>query len=312
MSGRVDILRPGMFTTIQDTGRWGWQSHGVSVAGPMDPVAFRIANALVGNRRDCAALEVTLTGPTLRFSDARAVAVSGAAFELFVNDLPVPGVQSFTVPRGGTLRFGPRTLGARAYLAVAGGFDVPVVLGSRSTHTPSRLGGYHGRTLAAGDELELGAVTAPPSHVSAPTPNLRTPRSGPIRVMAGPDLLDFADDALTVFTRSEYVVDVDSNRTGFRLNGAPVPRRSADDQLSDVTTIGSVQVPASGRPIVLMADRQTTGGYPRVATVISADIGVAGQAAPGDLLAFERCSAAQARAAMRELERQLAAIEVSR
>ncbi len=312
MNTRIDVLRPGLFTTIQDGGRWGWQSHGVSVAGPMDPVAFRVANALVGNSRDCAALEVTLTGPTLRFDGPRAVAVSGAVFELFVDDAPVTNAERFVVPRGGTLRFGQRITGARAYLAVAGGFNVPVVLGSRATHTPSRLGGWHGRALASGDELQTGSAMAASPQTSARTPELRTPYASSIRIMPGPDHVDFAGDALTVLTRAAYVVGVDSNRTGFRLGGAPVPRRSADDQLSDVTAIGSLQVPTSGQPILLMADRQTTGGYPRVATVISADIGVAGQAAPGDVLAFELCSATQARAAMVDLERQLAAMEISR
>ncbi len=176
MSGWVDVLSPGLQTTVQDLGRWGHQSAGVPVAGPMDPFAHRRANALIGNARSAATLELTLVGPQLRFHETRAFAVAGAAFELFVDDVPSPVECAGVVAPGAVLRFGSRASGARAYLAVAGGFDVPVVLGSRATHVPTRTGGWHGRALLRGDTVPLG-----PAHQSAAgsARSARRARGGP-------------------------------------------------------------------------------------------------------------------------------------
>lgn len=312
MSGYIDVVRPGMLTTVQDAGRFGWQAHGVSASGPMDPFAFRMANALVGNDRRAAALEVTLVGPSLTFSDARLVAVSGALFDLSVDGAAVVSTHAFVVPAGATLKFGDRRRGARAYVAVAGGVDVPLLLASRATHLPSRLGGHQGRALVKGDRLPLGqARIAPSLHTHPLNAAVRTPADQRVRVMAGPDLEPFDPETLTLLQREPYVVDANSDRTGFRLTGSILARRTIDDQRSDVTTMGTIQVPADGQPIVLMADRQTTGGYPRVATVIAADIGVVGQAAPGDAVRFEVCSREAAREALRAVERPLMAIEVA-
>ena len=313
MTASIDLLRPGMLTTVQDAGRWGWQGSGVSVSGPMDPFAFRMANALVGNDRRAAALEITLSGPEISFEDARVVAVSGAVFQILVDGRPVAANHAFTVPKGATLRFGERTRGARAYLAIAGGIATPAVLGSRATHVGMRVGGWHGRPLQRGDRLPLGPV---PGHLVRRTHPLstvvRTPADRPIRVIAGPDGDQFPPAALERLLNEAYVVDSASDRIGYRLNGPVLPRQSNDDQLSDVTTMGTIQVPVAGQPILLMADRQTTGGYPRLATVITADLGIAGQAAPGDAVRFALCSKAEAHEALLEAERPLMAIETPR
>ena len=309
MSDMLEALAPGLFTTVQDLGRWGHQSSGVPVAGPMDPFAHRLANAIVSNARDTATLEITLTGPTLVFHVARSFAVAGASFELFVDDRPVETEALVEARAGSVLRFGARRAGARAYLAVAGGFDVPLVLGSRATHVPSGMGGCHGRALRKGDRLPLG-VPRPAMPHQLPRPLERQAQDVAIvRVMSGPQADRFTADALDALTASPYLVDSNSNRMGYRLVGPALGHRAGADIISDATPLGTVQVPASGQPLLLMADRQTTGGYAKIATVISADIGVAGQVAPGEFLQFQACSRSEALAALLVRERPLLAFE---
>jgi len=303
----IEVLAPGLQTTVQDLGRWGHQSIGVPVAGPMDPFAHRLANALAGNERGAAALEVTLQGPTLRFSDARTVAIAGAEFDLFLDDVQI-GASSFPVRPGGVLRFGERRRGARAYVAVSGGIDVPLVLGSRSTHLPTRTGGLEGRALVRGDRLPLGTPVSP----ARGRAGIETPFRAAVpavRVLPGPQDDRFSSDALAVLVSAPYYVTVDSNRMGYRLEGGALGHRAGADIISDATPMGSIQVPASGQPLLLMADRQTTGGYAKLATIISADIGVAGQAAPGDRILFQLCSRSEAVAALLARERPLLAVE---
>ena len=298
----VRVSGTGLLTTVQDAGRWGYQSHGVPVAGAMDCVSYRLANTLVGNHATAAALEVTLTGPRLEFVDERRVAVTGAEFE------NVPAGVEFEVSPARPLIFGPRVRGARAYVAISGGIDVPPVLGSRATHLPSAMGGFHGRALRAGDELPLG----PPDgghdfHASAVSTFRRTETA--LRVLPGPQADRFAPDALAVLQSAPYRVGTDSNRVGYRLSGPRLQHVEGADILSDATPIGSIQVPASGQPILLMADCQTTGGYAKIATVISADIPVAGQLAPGDEIRFAVCSLSEAMDGLRAQQRTLRALE---
>jgi len=305
----IDVLAPGLQTTVQDLGRWGHQSIGVPVAGPMDLFAHRLANALAGNERGAATLEVTLQGPTLRFSDARTVAIAGAEFELFLDDVRI-GTSTFSVRPGGVLRFGERRRGARAYVAVSGGIDVPRVLGSRSTHLPTRTGGLEGRALVRGDRLPLGKRVGPArGRKDVEVPFDAAPPA--LRVLPGPQDDRFSSDALAVLVSAPYYVTVDSSRMGYRLEGGALGHRAGADIISDATPMGSIQVPASGQPILLMADRQTTGGYAKIATIISADIGVAGQAAPGDRIQFQLCSRSEAVAALLARERPLLAIEAT-
>jgi KipI family sensor histidine kinase inhibitor len=308
----LDIVAPGLLTTVQDLGRWGHQAEAIPVAGPMDPLAHRLANALVGNPRDAATLEVTLAGPTVRFSDSRTFAVAGAEFDLLLDERPVAPGATATAPAGATLRFGDRRSGARAYLAIGGGVDTPIVLGSRATHVPTATGGWHGRPLRRGDRLALGIATrgteTPRPHGGAAT--LAAERATlVVRVLAGPQDDRFAGDAMELLTSAPYEVTVDSNRMGFRLQGPSLRHLHGADILSDATPLGALQVPASGQPVLLMADRQTTGGYAKLATVISADIGIAAQAAPGDRLLFRRSTREEAIAALVALERAILAVE---
>jgi antagonist of KipI len=305
------VLTPGMLTTIQDRGRWGWQHLGVPVAGPMDRCSHRLANALVGNGIDAATVEVTLVGPEMEFEDERIAAVAGADFEVTVDSLPIPGNTPARVGAGSVLRFGSRRRGARAYLAIAGGIAVPTVLESRSTHLPSAMGGFEGRSLRAGDRLPLGErgrTPFSPKRGNSPFPPVPDGRAT-VRVLPGPQSDRFTSGALDALQSAPYVLDVNSNRMGFRLHGPLLQHAGDAEMLSDATPLGALQVPAAGQPILLMADRQTTGGYPSIATVISADIGLAGQLAPGDSILFVVSTPREALAALVVQEQVLMAFE---
>ncbi len=311
MSAVFEVLSPGLQTTVQDLGRWGFQSVGVPVSGPMDPFAHRLANALVGNPRAAATLEITITGPSLRFEASRAVAVAGAHFELFLDEQPVAPHTTFVVRDGSVLRFGARHGGARAYLAVAGGIDTRPVLGSRATHVPTATGGFEGRPLRRGDRVPLGDWTRPttPPKVTPPVGS-SAPETPVVRVLPGSQLDRFMPDALEAFVSAPYHVGVQSDRMGFRLSGPTLRHRPGGaDIISDALPVGTVQVPASGEPLVLLADRQTAGGYAKLATVISADIGILGQTAPGDPVRFRACTHADALEALVARERPLMALE---
>jgi antagonist of KipI len=320
------VITPGLLTTIQDHGRWGWQGRGVPVAGPMDPRSHRLANTLVGNGTDAAAIEVTIIGPEVEFDDERIAAVSGADFEITVDGGAMPVNAPFAVSVGSVLRFGSHRRGARAYLAVAGGIDVSPVLNSRSTHLPSAMGGLDGRPLRAGDRLPLGkrgresfsgVLTARKrpesglfsSEKMTPVPFFLPDGRATVRILPGPQLDRFAPEALDVLQSAPFVVDAASNRMGFRLRGPILRHVRHGEMLSDATTLGALQVPAAGQPILLMADRQTTGGYPSLATVITADIGLAGQLAPGDSISFVVATVREAMAALIAQEQALMAFE---
>jgi antagonist of KipI len=302
-----EVLRPGLLTTVQDGGRWGHQALGVPVSGAMDTVSLRRANGLVGNADDAAVLEVTLMGPRLRARGDLTVAAAGAAFVLDVDGRAVPEGGSFSLPSGAVLTFGRRATGARAYLAVGGGIDVAPVLGSRSTHLVSGIGGLAGRALRAGDvvpvgppsETRAGRVPAPPARVGA----AHGPRT--LRVVLGPQDDWFTPASLDALVSATFVVSPRSDRMGYRLDGPPIVAARRDELVSEPVPFGAIQVPSGGSPILLMADRQTAGGYPKIATVIAADLPAAGQLAPADEVRFTVCTRAEALAALIANERAL-------
>jgi antagonist of KipI len=303
----LTIIRPGLLTTIQDPGRWGMQAIGISVAGPMDEYSHRYANRLLGNRDEEAALEITMAGPEIEAGVAVTCAVTGARFEITVDGRPVPLDAPFDVPASGRLRFGARTAGARATLAVRGGLDVEGAYGSRATSLTSGIGPLGGRALRAGDVLPVGRHR--PSRMAAvPGRGLPLPRGGArLRVVEGPHARMFVPAARALLHGSRFIVTTRANRMGYRLEGPPLEHLSpADPLLSAATPAGTLQVPASGQPILLMADRQTTGGYPRIATVITADLPIAGQLAPGDWIEFAPATRAEA---IDALSRQAAQLE---
>ncbi len=299
----LTVARGGMVTTVQDLGRWGHQHIGVPVAGPMDWYSHRLANRLVGNPDEVAALEITLFGPELTTDGDVTCAVAGAAFEVMTDDAPAPSHAAFTLRRGQRLRFGARKGGARATLAVRGGIDLPPVLNSRSTSLISRMGPLGGRALAAGDVLPVGAPVPAGRPAGRPLPLLAG--GARLRVMTGPHEARFTADALHALQSTRFIVTPESNRMGYRLDGAVLARADEAEMLSDATPIGSLQVPPSGLPILLMADRQTTGGYPKIATVITADLPLAGQLAPGDWIEFVPCARDAALEALRRREAAL-------
>jgi antagonist of KipI len=301
------VIRPGMLTTIQDLGRWGYQHNGVPVAGPMDSYSHRLANQRLGNTTDAAALEITLLGPELEASAPTTCVVQGARFEATVNGQPVDASRPFIIPAGQRLRFGARQSGSRASLAVLGGFDLPMEFGSRSTSVVSGMGPFNGRPLRAGDVLPVGPQT-PATRVVNGRP-MPLPESGAVlRIIRGPHDSRFTPTALERLFSARFTITPQSNRMGYRLDGPPLLHSEPADMLSDATPVGSLQVPPSGQPILLMADRQTTGGYPKIGTVITADVPVAGQLAPGHWIEFRECTRAEAIAALRNQEAALSGL----
>jgi len=300
-SGQITVIRPGWFTTIQDTGRYGSQQYGVSVSGAMDRRSLVIGNRLVGNCDDTAALELTLKGPELLFAKDTIVAITGADLSPSVNGTALPLWTSLLVKGGSVLSFGLRRGGARGYLSVAGGIEVPKILGSRSTHVSSKTGGIKGRALIAGDVVNLGA---PLNHQQCRIGKSLPESSRPIylshqtlRILEGPQLKTFAKDAFGVLTGNPYRLSTQSDRMGYRLEGPTLPYRRQTSYISDGTAMGALQVPSDGQPILLMADRQTTGGYPKIAVVIAADLHLAGQLLPGDSIQFRSITLEKAKTA---------------
>jgi antagonist of KipI len=303
--GALLIVKPGLLSTVQDLGRYGHQATGVPVAGPMDTFSHRVANQLVGNDAGAATLEITLLGPEIISEAATTMAIAGAEFEVTCDDRPVPVGSSFAVSRGQRVKFGRILQGARAYLAVAGGIQTPLVLGSRATHLVSRMGGFNGRALAAGDRVPIADEPQPrPQRKSA---GLVLPSKGRalLRVMPGPQADWFDADALKTIGGVSFRISPQSNRMGYRLQGPPLLRAHDRELISEPLGIGAIQVPTAGEPILLMADRQTAGGYPKIGYVISADLPLAGQLAPGDFIEFHLCTQQEAVAALIARERQL-------
>ena len=293
----IRVLRPGLLTTLQDHGRHGFQHVGLCPGGAMDPVALSLANALVGNEAEEAALEMTVIGPELLFERDTLVAVCGAEFKgSFPHNRPV------LAAAGSRFNVGRAVRGARAYLAVAGGFAVEPVLGSRSTFLPGRFGGFQGRPLKHCDVLPLrdAAVSArfeklkktKDGSVRWSAPPLTLPDREPIlvHVMEGQHFGEFDAASQRSFFDTVWRVAPESNRMGFRLAGPAIVRATGDEILSGPTCLGSVLVPANGVPIALMADHQTTGGYPRIAEIVSADVPRLAQLAPGATVHFTSCN----------------------
>jgi KipI family sensor histidine kinase inhibitor len=305
----ITILRPGLFTTIQDEGRWGHQASGVPVSGPMDRLSHRVANALVGNEQTAALLEATLAGPEIRLESAALLAITGADLGARLDSDAVPLHRPIKCRPGAVLRFSERRGGARAYIAFSGGITVPTVLGSRATHIYCGLGGVDGRIVAAGDCLPLGNEKTPSPWrvISVPQPSVAG--GAKLRVLPGPQLDDFPAEALDILQRTRFKVTSQSDRMGYRLTGGTIPCIEGREMISDVTFTGALQVPPSGNPILLMADRQTTGGYPQIATVITADLPSAGQLAPGDWIEFEVCTRHQAMSALIAQEGAILALQ---
>jgi antagonist of KipI len=310
----IEVRSPGMLTTVQDLGREGFGPMGVSPSGAADPVALRIGNRLVGNVEGAAGLEMTLLGGTFIFPEHAEIALTGADLRATLDNERVDLWSSAEVRAGQTLRLEATHTGARCYLCVRGGLAVKLFLGSASTHLLSSLGGFEGRALRKGDVLKIataggGFRTFRKRKVAAKALEKLAPRKT-LRVTAGPQSDWFSQAAHEVFYKTKYRVAEESNRMGLRLEGAPIPVASGGEMISEGVSLGAVQIPASGLPIILFVEQQTTGGYPKIANVISADLSSLGQLRPRDEIRFELVDMETARALFLEQEKLLASKEL--
>lgn len=303
------VTKPGLLTLVQDTGRWGYQRFGIVVVGAVDVFAARVANLVVGNEDQAAVIEMTLLGPEFRAEADVLVALCGSGFELRVNGVAVPHDRPVAVAAGESLALVANAKGARAWLAVAGGIDVPLVLGSRSTYVRGRFGGLEGRPLVTGDQIKLGAATPWAAQLWQqlragrsifPTWSVRPETLGRIaggvrvRAIRGPEWEHFSEESRQTFFGAAYAVTKDVDRMGMRLQGPPLALTTPREEISSAVNVGIVQVPTSGQPIVLLAGRQTVGGYPRIAAVATVDLGKLAQMKPGDQVCFEEIGIVQA------------------
>ncbi|MDE0811705.1 MAG: biotin-dependent carboxyltransferase family protein [Alphaproteobacteria bacterium] len=302
----INVIYSGFNVSIQDMGRPQKQHLGVPVSGALDPMALRLANSLVGNPQACEALEIQILGPTLEVAaESVRVALAGTRAELEIlgqDPVRFPAHQSVTLTRGQRFRVGALPDSSTAYLAVEGGFAVPRVYGSRSTYSRAGIGGLNGRVIQDGDSIPLEVPTVRSRGEIRLANDSYLDATGPFRVILGPQRDFFSDEAMALFLSRDYAVTRDADRMGMRLDGPVLEHVRGYNIVSDGIVTGAVQVPGNGLPIILLADHQTTGGYPKLGAVISADIPRLGRLRPGDALRFEEVSIEAAEAAIRDQE----------
>jgi antagonist of KipI len=316
------VTRAGFLTSVQDLGRTGFREFGVSTSGALDPLALRVANLLVSNDERAAGLEITLGGLQLRFNDERIIAWCGGEFEVEIGSQSLPAGHVAHLQAGDELKFRPPQIGCRAWLAISGGVDVPIVLGSRSTDLRANFGGFDGRALRDGNLVPLGPRPGSPipatriSSWTAPHDWVSPARPNPIlRFVRGTDWTRFnppsrgygvaGASTLQRLTSEPFTVSPDSDRMGVRLSGPELPRADNVDLISEAVAPGTVQVPPSGQPILLLGDCQTIGGYPKIAQVITVDLGIAAQLRAGDRVRFLEVSLGDAHQLFLQRERSL-------
>lgn len=288
---KIQIINPGPLTSVQDAGRFGYMEYGITSSGVMDMDAYHIVNKLVGNHEGEAVLEATLMGPTFQVGGEGLLAFYGADMPATLDGVPLERGKAYPVKDGQTVAFGMAKSGVRTYIAFAGGIDVPIVMGSRSTNMKCGIGGYQGRKLAGADVLSV----ADPKEgektweklMKHSVPAKDYPSQISIRVVLGPQDDYFTKKGLDTFLHTAYQVSPQSDRMGIRFLGEAIEGVSSMDIVSDGITFGSIQVTSEGLPIILMADHQTTGGYAKIATVVTDDLCKLAQARPGDHVAFE-------------------------
>ncbi|WP_336275348.1 MULTISPECIES: biotin-dependent carboxyltransferase family protein [Peribacillus] len=316
------VIKSGLLTSIQDLGRKGFQQHGVIVSGAMDGQSLRIANMLVGNKEGEAALEITLMGPAFKVGKSCLISITGGNLSPTIDNQAVPMWRPILVKSGSILRFEGCKSGCRAYLAVAGGFAIPDVMESKSTYLRAGIGGYMGRALKADDVLEFnepsknldvrefkGSFSFPKWFVNEKE---FMPGGKPlIRFIDGSQYESFTDSSKDSFVAGAFKVSNQSDRMGYRFSGPTLELKDNGELLSEAVTNGSVQVPPDGNPIILLADSQTTGGYPKIAQVITADLPIIAQVKPGESLQFSRVTLKEAERLFLQKEWQLKELQVS-
>ena len=307
----LQIIQPGMLSTIQDRGRYGYQRFGMPTAGAMDTFALRAANALLGNDDNAACIEATVLGPRIELLADTRIALTGASVSPRLDGEPIPMWQAVKATAGSRLELrGPKD-GMRAYLAVGGGIDVPAVMDSRATYMKAAIGGIDGRPLQAGDIINSFGDDSGAPHHDRSFPEDAIPKYGSsheLRVVLGPQHTAFTQAGIDTLLSATYTVSIHSDRMGYRLEGEPIEHTHGPDVISDGTPLGTIQVPGDGQPIILLADRGTTGGYTKIATVISADLSKVAQAMPGHAISFKAVSVEEAQEAYREQEALLRSI----
>ena len=285
----IKIVKAGLLTTIQDMGRYGYQETGMAVSGVMDTRSASLANILVGNDENEGVIEVTMMGPTIEFTADNIIAVTGGDLGAQLDGTPFPCYQAVCVKAGQTLAFTGLKSGARVCIAFAGGLDVPVVMGSKSTNLKSKIGGFEGRKLENGDEIAFAApkTTLPNMEMrKLPVPNFGA-KAHEIRVVLGPQDDCFPQSSIDTFFNGEYVISNEYDRMGCRMQGPIIKHKVGGDIITDGISFGAVQVPSHGNPIVMMADHQTTGGYTKIGNVISVDLPILAQCMPGHKIHFK-------------------------
>jgi biotin-dependent carboxylase-like uncharacterized protein len=303
----IQVQTPGLLTTVQDLGREGFGPLGISPSGAADPISLRLGNRLVGNIESAAALEMTLLGGTFLFPDRTILALTGSDFGATLDEAAVDPGASIEVGPGQTLRLASTRSGARGYLCVQGGITVKPFLGSASTHVLSGLGGFEGRPLRKGDVLHIGPATGPfRKRTIAPQLLKHLSPRNVLRVTKGPQADWFSESSLRSFYACTYRVGEQSNRMGLRLEGIPILQCAGRQMITEGVSLGAIQVPDGGLPIILFVEQQTTGGYPKIANVISADLHRLGQLRPRDEVRFELVTFEAARSLLMEQEKLLA------
>lgn len=291
----LEVIHPGPFTTIQDLGRTGFQRFGVSVTGAMDPQASALANLVIGNEPVDPVLEITLTGAKFQFHQPTMISITGADILVQLDGMELKRGCPIPVSGGEVVHFVELRAGCRAYLAVQGGLDVPEVMGSRSTFLRAAIGGLEGRALRKGDKISYTSRGQQKQLADWHVPTDLWWKKEKVRVLKGPEVNRFDAEQLNRFISEPYTISPQSDRMGYRLQGSLLKSRDATELVSEPVTFGTIQVPSGGEPIVLMADRQTTGGYPRIGQVIQVDLPVLAQKKPGDRVQFEFVSLEEAR-----------------
>ena len=291
----IEIISPGILTTVQDFGRVGVMKNGFTQNGAMDRYSMTVANRLCGNCDSAPVLEMTVLGVTARFTQDTVVCVSGADFGAKINDKPIKRNKAYKINKGDILSMGAAKSGMRAYLAVAGGIVGEYVFGSASTNLKFAFGGHFGKKLQSGDVLSIGTGAFPLGEIDKwEIPESEYSKDAQLRVVLGPQNEMFTDEDIRLFLSQEYEVTAQSDRMGIRLSGEPLKSKNGMDIISDGIVFGSVQVPNSGEPIILMADHQTTGGYAKIATVISVDLPRASQLSAGNTVRFKSVTVEEA------------------
>lgn len=326
----IEIKSPGLLTTIQDGGRFGFRKYGVIVSGAMDQIAFRVSNLLVGNKENDAVLEITLLGPEILIKEDTLISICGGDLSPKINEDEVPMWRPIYVKAGSVLSFGKCRSGTRAYVAFAGSFHIEEVMGSKSTYIRAEIGGYEGRRLNKEDVLELNKTSCSSIEImkilsrhinsngySYPNwlvsnsiiPNYKV--NSIIRIIKGGEFDFFDDNSKKIFFENNFIVTPQSDRMGYRLKGQELKLKNSLEMISEAVSLGTIQVPPDGNPIILLADRQTTGGYPKIGQAITVDMPIVSQLKPGDSMRFEEISLEEAQRLYIEMERNIEELKTS-